>query len=327
MCTAVSFKTNQFYFGRNLDLHQHYDEAVVITPRNFNLRIPTIYNQHASIIGIATVVDNYPLYYDAINEYGLCIAALNFPGNAFYHTEKKGFHNIASFELIPWLLSNCKSVEEAKKILELTNILGTSLSPELPASPLHWLLCDKNESVVIESIAEGLKFYQNDIGILTNNPPFPYHVQNLSNYLNITSNEPTNRFSPNLQISPYSFGMGGLGLPGDLSSASRFIRAAFVKENSSCDHDEISSINQFFHILDSVAQTQGCVRLKDGLEKTVYSSCCNADTGVYYYKTYDNSQITAVSLHNIRTKENSLDIYPLRWNCSVQYENVAVPPN
>ena len=102
---------------------------------------------------------------------------------------------------------------------------------------------------------------------------------------------------------------------------------AFVKENSSCDHDEISSINQFFHILDSVAQTQGCVRLKDGLEKTVYSSCCNADTGVYYYKTYDNSQITAVSLHNIRTKENSLDIYPLRWNCSVQYENVAVPPN
>ena len=86
MCTAVSFKTKQFYFGRNLDLHQHYDEAVVITPRNFNLRIPTIYNQHASIIGIATVVDNYPLYYDAINEYGLCIAALNFPGNAEYFT-------------------------------------------------------------------------------------------------------------------------------------------------------------------------------------------------------------------------------------------------
>lgn len=325
MCTAVSFKKDHLYFGRNLDLHLHYNEAVVITPSNFELRNPSIYDQRSSMIGIATVVDNYPLYYDAINEHGLCIAALNFPGNAVYHSNKKGFYNIPSFELIPWLLSNCKNVSAAKKLLKITNILNTSLSHSLPASPLHWMLCDETESIVIESVAEGLEVYQNPIGILTNNPPFPYHVQNLNNYLNVTSNEATNRFSPNLQITPYSFGMGGFGLPGDLSSASRFVRAAFVKENSACDNNEISCVNQFFHILESVSQPQGCVRLHDGLEKTIYSSCCNASTGVYYYKTYNNSQISAVKLHNSRTKQNELDIYPLRWNCEIQYENEAIP--
>ena len=322
MCTAISFTTKKHYFGRNLDLHHRYDESVVITPR----RYPFLFSatdrlvRHHSMIGIASVVDGYPLYYDAVNEFGLGVAGLNFPGNAIYSAPHPRKLNIASFELIPFILSQCRTVTEVRVLLENANITDAAFRGDLPVTPLHWMICDKTESVVLESVTDGLHLLNNPVGVLTNNPPFPYHLQNLTNYLNITSSEPMNRFCPSLTLEPYSFGMGGIGLPGDLSSVSRFVRAAFTKLNSCCGEDEADSVAQFFHIMDSVAQVQGCVRLKDGMEKTVYSSCCNTDEGIYYYKSYSNNQITAVRLDRLGQEEKALSIYPLRWKQNIYYE-------
>lgn len=324
MCTAISFKTKNHYFGRNLDLEYSYDESVVITPRNFPLkyRCEKEDRKHLSIIGTALIKDNYPLYYDATNEKGLSMAGLRFPEAVYFKEVSESFFNISPFEFIPWVLSKCETVKQAEELIRKTNLVCINFSDELTLSPLHWIISDKNCSIVIESTRTGIKIYDNTVGVLTNSPAFPYHMTNLNNYMNLSPYAPKNTFSDNLALESYSLGMGAIGLPGDLSSASRFIRAAFVLSNSICDSDEVSSVNQFFHILSSVSQQRGCTRLENGKnEITLYSSCCNTDKGVYYYTTYDNSQISAVNMHRENLEGCSLISYRLLKRGAVMFHN------
>ncbi len=314
MCTAVTYKTADFYFGRTLDNGFSYNERVTVTPRNFTFnfrRMGTIKN-HYAIIGMAYIADGYPLYYDAVNEKGLCIAGLNFVGNACYHDESKIRDNIAQFEFIPWLLSQCSCVKEAEKLIARMNIINADFNDELPSAKLHWLIADKDKSITVESVKEGIKIYSNPAGVLTNNPQFDEQMLNLSNYMHLSPDEPKNTFSSVLQLKPYSLGMGAIGLPGDLSSQSRFVRAAFVKLNSVSGKTESESVSQFFHILGSVEQQRGCCRLdSDNYETTIYTSCCNAEKGIYYYTTYNNRQITAINMHHENLDSDALISYPL----------------
>lgn len=270
---------------------------------------------------MAAVIDNYPLYYDATNEHGLSMAGLNFPGNAVYLPPKKDYDNITPFEFVPWILSQCKTVADAREKLCKINLVTIAFRDDLPLSPLHWIISDNNDSIVIEPMKSGIKIYDNPLGVLTNNPPFDYHMHNLSNYLNLTAEQPNNRFSNKITLTPYSRGMGGIGLPGDLSSASRFIRAAFTKLNAVSDGSELQDVSQFFHILGSVAQQRGCVKVKNGYERTIYTSCCNTDKGIYYYTTYENNQITAVSLFHENLDVSQLYTFPLVVNQQIRYEN------
>lgn len=324
MCTAISYKTKDHYFGRNLDLEFSYEESITITPRNypFVFRKEDRMEKHYAIIGVAYVHSDYPLYYDAVNEKGLGMASLNFPGNAVYRSEQEGMYNVTPFELIPWVLGMCKSVQEAKELLEKTNLLKVSFNKELPLTPLHFMISDKEESIVVEPVKEGLRIFDNPINVLTNNPTFPYHLFHLNNYMNLTKKEPVNRFAKELPLEIYSRGMGSIGLPGDMSSASRFVRAAFVKWNSVDGKNEAESVSQFFHILDSVKQYKGCVQVENGeYEYTVYSVCCNTDKGIYYYKTYHNSSITAVDMHRENLDEQKLVAYPFQWEQQIHWVN------
>lgn len=325
MCTAATYKTNDAYFGRNLDLEYSYNETVTVTPRNFPFEFRTkgLRAAHYAMIGMAYVADGYPLYYDATNERGLSMAGLNFPGNADYKplADSADVDDIAPFEFIPWILSQCATVAEARVLLSRINIAKINFSDALPASPLHWIVADENESVVVESVKDGLKVYDNPVGILTNNPTFDFHMLNLANYMGVTREEPTSTFSDKLTLKPYSRGMGGMGLPGDLSSASRFVKAAFTKLNSESGDDESASISQFFHILGSVAQQRGCARVGHDFEITIYSSCCNTTRGIYYYTTYENSMITAVDMHRENLDGDALVSYPLVTGQHINYVN------
>ena len=312
MCTAITYKTKEFYFGRTLDLEYHYKESVSITPRGF------FECSRFAIIGIATVEKDYPLYYDAANEKGLCMAGLAFWKSAKYNAECAEKNNIASFELIPYILGKCSSVKEARELLSSINITNKAFSEELPPSPLHWMIADMKEAVVVESTAEGLKIYDNPVGVLTNEPSFAYHMTNLNNYINLTRDEPTNRFTERTELSAYSRGMGAIGLPGDNSSSSRFVRAAFTKLNSVSDGDDVT---QFFHVLGCVSQVRGTVRVGDKLERTVYTSCCNADKGIYYYTTYENSRITGVDMHREDLDGRDLVSYPLKYENEIEIIN------
>ena len=312
MCTAATYKTKDFYFGRTLDYEFSYGDEITITPRNYPFRFleKGTWNAHYAMIGMACVMQDYPLYYDAINEKGLGIAGLNFVGNAVYHRRKEGKDNIAQFEFIPWILCQCATVREARKLLDKINITNIPFNDKLPLAQLHWILSDKEESVVIESIEDGVQVYDNPVGVLTNNPPFPMQMGALRNYMSLSVKPPKNTFAPGLTLEAYSRGMGAIGLPGDLSSQSRFVRVAFTKMNSVSGDGELESVSQFFHILNSVDQQRGCCQLEDGkCEVTIYTSCCNADKGIYYYTAYNNHQITGVDMHRENLDGDKLVCY------------------
>ena len=300
MCTAATYKTKGFYFGRTLDYEFSYGEEITITPRNYPIpfRHMGTLASHYAIIGMAHVADNYPLYYDAMNETGLGMAGLNFVGNAAYAEQVDGTQNVAQFEFIPWILSRCATIPEVREALSRMNLVGTPFSPQMPAASLHWIIADKEACITLECMESGMKVYDNPVGVLTNNPPFDYQMFNLNNYMHLAVANHPNTFSDELVLNPYSRGMGGMGLPGDLSSQSRFVRVSFVKMNSLSGDSEEESVSQFFHILGSVDQQRGCCKLgEDKYEITLYTSCCNTDKGIYYYNTYDNHQISAVDMH------------------------------
>lgn len=323
MCTAVSYRTKDHYFGRTLDLEYSFDERVVIAPRNFKFNFKHIkeIKNHYAIIGMATVVDNYPLYYDAVNEKGLAIAGLRFPDYCIYNDVDDEKDNIASFELIPYILSKCKNVNEAKCLLESINITNDNFNDDYKSTPLHWMLSDKDQSIVVESVDDGLKVYYNPVDILTNSPSFPIQIFNLNNYMGLSTEEPETHFCDNLNLCNYSRGMGALGLPGDMSSQSRFVRGVFIRLNSTTKESENESVSQFFHILDSVSQPRGCVRVEDKFVKTVYSSCCNTDKGIYYYTTYENRRISAVNLNNENLEKTSLIAFNFETEQSIFNQN------
>lgn len=323
MCTAITYKKSNAYFGRNLDINHSYPCCVTVTPRNFPFRFHCVddLDTHYAMIGMALNIDNYPLYFDATNEFGLSIAGLNFPGYAVYLSKKNNTFNIAPYELIPWLLGQCRSLRDARKLLSNTNLINCPFSEQYPLTPLHWLISDRAGSITLEPRSDGLHIYDNPVGVLTNSPPFDFHMQNLSNYRSLSCYETEDTFSENLNIPPQSQGTGAFGLPGDFSSASRFVRGTFIKCNSLCNDTDEENIGQFFHILDAVSQVRGCVRNKDLCEKTVYSSCCNTDNGVYYYTTYTNRQITGVSMLRTDLDESRLFEFPLRNKQQILMEN------
>ena len=324
MCTAATYKTKDFYFGRTLDYEFSYGDEVTITPRNFEFKFREVddIKSHYAIIGMAFVTEDYPLYYDAINEKGLAIAGLNFVGNAHYKEKQEGKDNVAQFELIPWILSQCSNVNEARNLIEKMNVLNTPFSDKLPLASLHWIISDSTQSITVESVIDGIKIYENPVGVLTNNPTFDKQMFELNNYMNLSTKSPKNTFAKSLNLEKYSRGMGAIGLPGDLSSQSRFIRAAFVKMNSVSKEEEKESVSQFFHILNSVEQQRGCCELDDGIfEITIYTSCCNASKGIYYYTTYDNHQITAVDMHKENLDSNVLIRYPLIKEEQIRTQN------
>ena len=187
---------------------------------------------------------------------------------------------------------------------------------------MHWLVSDKHESIVIEQTNDGLHVYDNKIGVLTNNPPFKEQLFNLNNYRHLSSKEKENTFIPNVELNTYSRGLGGIGLPGDLSSMSRFVRVSFVKAHSISKDNEESNVSQFFHILNSVDQQRGCCELENGkYEITIYSSCCSLDKGLYYYNAYDNHQINVVNMFKENLDSNNLIRYPLLDKENFNYQN------
>lgn len=271
---------------------------------------------------MAHAAGGYPLYYDAVNEKGLGMAGLNFVGNAKYAQPREGMRNVAQFEFIPWILSQCAELSQARELISGMNLTGTPFSEQLPAAQLHWIIADRSGCIVVESTEKGLQIHENKAGVLTNNPPFEQQMAMLNNYMGLSPRDPQNTFAEGLELTRYSRGMGAVGLPGDLSSASRFARVAFTRNNSRSGSSEAESVGQFFHILGSVEQTRGCCEVAPGkFEITIYTSCWNAQTGVYYYTTYLNRRISAVDMHRADLDSRELIRYPMLQQEDVYFQN------
>ena len=314
MCTAITYQTKEHYFGRTLDYERTFGEEVVITPRKYRFQSAdsSPFAAQYAIIGMAHVEKGYPLYYDAVNEKGLAMAGLNFVGNAQYFSPQPGKENVPSFALIPWVLGQCADLKEARMHLVNLNITAAAFNEQFRPAQLHWMVADASGCLVIASTTAGMHVYEDPVGVLTNNPPFPQQLFRLRDYMGLSPEDPGNTFAPGLELSTYSRGMGALGLPGDLSSQSRFVRAAFARCNSKSGESEQESVGQFFHILGTVAQIRGLCRVEGGYEITQYTACCNTSRGIYYYTTYENSRITAVDMHREDLNCKELIRFPLR---------------
>ena len=286
MCTAIA---DGHLFGRTLDLEGSYGENIVITPRRFehSFLYATTTQSRFAIIGTAHVSQGVPLYYDAANEMGLCAAALRFPEVTVYHPPINDRLNLASFEVIPWLLCNFESAKKARLALDKLNITDDDISHSLPSTPLHWMVADKDSAFVIESVADGVKIYDNKIGVMTNAPDFPEQISKLEE--SDTEN-----------------------LLGDGSSTSRFIRASYAKTHTLPESDSPLAISRFFHIMSTVSLPHGYSRgLGDRPMKTLYTSCIDTKDLIYYFTTYTCRQIHGVKLGDFDLDSDQLITRPM----------------
>ena len=315
MCTALSLKAKHCYFGRNLDVNNEYNESIVIAPRNYTFAFKHLepVSLHTAIIGMAVVINGTPLFFDGCNEAGLAIAGLNFPRSCKYNAVQEGKKNILSSEMISYILANAMSVNEAIALLDNANITNEGFIDGMPTSPLHWIISDEKKSIVVEQTKKGLNIYDNPIDVLTNEPEFPIHMFNLNNYRNITKRNPKESIFPTGEN--YCLGLGTIGLPGDYSSPSRFVKTAYLKNCTAQDLDPDKAVVQFFHILDAVSFQKGSVEDDNGIDEvTYYSACMDLNSQSYYYKTYDNPNIAMVGMKNIDLDTNLLLNFPLLRN-------------
>ncbi len=322
MCTAMTLRAEDFYLGRTLDYDCMFQSDVVVMPRNFPLRLRFLQEvtHHYALCGMAYIRDGYPLFYDGMNEKGLAAAALSFGEDADYSEEAGRSLNIASFEVIPYILSVCKSARQAKEVLKTAVITDTPFDEELPPSALHWIFADGRECFTLEHTKEGMRIYDNPLGLLTNRPAFPFQEASLNDYINISPGMQKNRFCPEYPLEEYSRGMGALGLPGDYSSRSRFVRGAFLKLNSCPEGDD--RVGEVFALLSGVSIPKGAVVLQgERYHRTLYTACMNASQGEYFYTTCTNRQINAVRMKGADLSSEELSVYPLGISQNVKYQN------
>lgn len=325
MCTTVAVINKALFFGRNMDLERGFDNRIVIIPRKFPLefRQEGTLEKHYAIMGMAAVMNGCPLFADGVNELGLCGAGLNFPDNACYSTLlSSSRNNVTSFELISWVLSKCSNLSEAKELLKNTNVYDEAFSENIPITPLHWHFADKTGSLTVEVTREGMHIYDNPANVLTNNPTFDFHMMNLNQYLTITTDTPSNVFSNKLGFKPFCKGMGAIGLPGDFSSTSRFVKASFLLAALPLTENYQESIADTFHVLDSVAVVRGSIHLDDNVQySSIYSCCMDSDNGVYYYKTYDNLSVSGVKLHSVNLDGDSISEFSIEGGDMISLMN------
>ena len=289
MCTSVALHLDKFYFGRNLDLEYDFGDGVVFMPRNYPLKLREgkMIARHFAAFGMGIIKDGFPLFAEGANESGVCIAGLNFKGNAHYTKFKlNGRLNLTPFELIPYLLAKCPTARYAKEQLLNINLVDVPFNDDIPNTPLHFHLADKNDSYVIEFTKEGACVYDNPYGTLSNNPPFPFHVHNAELYMHLSSEQPIGK-------EHFTGGVGAIGLPGDYTSPSRFVKAAWLVKMQ--DKKKDLSLTDVFSTLFAVAPPRCAVTEHDGNDHfTRYTAVIDTESLVYYYKNHTSLDTASV---------------------------------
>lgn len=308
MCTSLKLKyKNSYVFGRNLDLEYHFNEGVIALNKDYSMRYKFLNSENTNkkIMGIGSLIDEYPLFAEAMNEDGLCIAGLNYPGNAYYNDEiddKK--INLAPYELINFILIHAKRVEEVKELVKRINLVAKPFKDGLPLSYLHYLVSDKDQSIVIEPNQDGIKVYDNPYEVLTNNPSFNFHLENIKQYGNLSNKYHLNNLTKKDELKPFCIGLNAHGLPGDSSSPSRFVKTVYLKEKMKENLSEKDNlVNEALHIFECVSVTKGAALTREGRsEITIYTSVLDPINFVYYYKTYESMSVKEIKYIDVDFK-------------------------
>lgn len=302
MCTGIRFSDGHgsVYLARNLDWTSGYGQQVVMTPTGFAPRspfgaVPGI--KHATI-GMGIVEESTPLYFDCGNDAGLAVAGLNFPGYARYAPGPvDGAVNVAAFEFPLWVCSQFASVAEVEAALKDVVIVDRPINEKFPSSLLHWIVADGTRAIVVEHTGDGMHVFDDDVDVLTNQPGFAWHHENLRNYLNVGPEFPEETEVGRARLAPFGSGSHMRGIPGDYYSPSRFVRAAYVNAHYPQKSTEEENVSRAFHTLQQVAMVDGSAAMGSGeFETTIYTGLFSARTTTYYWNTYDDPAVQSVAL-------------------------------
>ena len=319
MCTALMHRTAGGFLARNLDLQEVYGQQVAVLPRcaPLHFRHQPSLRTHYAMLGAAVVRDGMPLFFEAVNEKGLCAAALAFEGECVYAPPCQTAGELAPFELIPFVLAQCASVEEARRLLKTVRLTAIPFAAEEPLTPLHWIVADRERSLAVEPLSDGLHLTEDPVEVMTNSPRMSYQLTHLAEYANLHVEEPRHALS----LTPFHRGFGLKGLPGDFTPTSRFVKAAFLKEALPQTADVTAGMLDSFRVLDSVAYLHGTMPKGEAFAVTQYSCVCHLPSGTYYYKTYADPTVRAVSLSRVSLEGTLCKVYPMTNAFRVTEEN------
>ena len=329
MCTGLALETKDglHLFGRNMDIEYSFNQSIIFIPRNFKCvnksnkkELTTKY----AVLGMGTIFDDYPTFADGMNEKGLGCAGLNFPVYVSYSKEDiEGKTNIPVYNFLLWVLANFSSVEEVKEELKNANIVDIPISENIPNTTLHWMISDiTGKSIVVEQTKEKLNVFDNNIGVLTNSPTFDWHVANLNQYVGLRYNQVPEFKLGDQSLTALGQGTGLVGLPGDFTPASRFIRVAFLRDAMIKNDKDSIDLIEFFHILNNVAMVRGSTRtVEEKSDLTQYTSCMCLEKGIYYYNTYENNQINAIDMNKENLDGNEIKTYKYNKTLSINHVN------
>lgn len=317
MCTGVRFTDTEghLYWGRNLDWNEGYGQTPIVMPKGYKLARAfgdAFATKHACI-GMGIEYEGYPLYFNCGNDAGLAIGGLNFPGYAAFEKDAvPNKTNVAAYEMPAWVAASFATVDEAEAALRDVAIVGKSIAPSMGVSMLHWHIADAKRSIVVEYQADGMHIYDDTVDVLTNQPPFPWHMENLRNYMCCNGDWPGDIKWRDDTLTPFGTGATMRGIPGDTYSTSRFVKAAFVNSFHPQKAGEQANVMRMFHTLGSVSFVEGCAKMADGSsEITLFSDCFSAATGTYYFNTYDDPSLRSACLKDYADASPSALVKPL----------------
>lgn len=243
---------------------------------------------------------------DGVNEAGLYLGSFYFPGFASFSTltNSNQANSVSSEELGNYILGSFATVEEVIEGLKKITVVGSFIEDIQGEAPFHYAVTDANgRSIVIEYTDNGLNIHENVVGAVCNSPNYEWHLTNLRNYVNLA---PANRHGFSLNGEKFASlgeGSGMLGLPGDYTSSSRFVRATAFVNTTLPSKDEEEGIFRAFHILNAFDIPKGVIRekTKGGVltDYTVWTSAVDTKNKIYYYKTYNNQSIRKLNLPEI----------------------------
>ena len=302
MCTAIRF--NDRFVGRTLDFERGFDEQILALPRG-SVELGESHNRYA-MLGMGVVRGDKPLLFDGVNEWGLVACGLNFSGYAVYRGAGEGV-TVTPGGLISLVLGLCRSVAEAREMLSHIDLSNREVDG-MPPAPLHWMIADVREAMVVEPLTGGTVMLDNPTGVLTNAPDLPYHLTRLSDFSVLSPRNPSESLCGGVL---YSRGLGAYGLPGDFSSSSRFIRAVFMKQNAAFSGGD-NDIDLAFDVMGAMGVPRGCVITEGGMPSyTRYTAVMDMRLPAYCLTTPTHRTINRIELNDSIAEGEIIKKFPV----------------
>ncbi len=319
--------------GRTLEFGVPIDTSAVMIPRGHSFSATTpngrglMYKSKYAVVGIIAS-DNTPVV-DGINEMGLSVGTFFFPDFAGYTptTKDNQSRSLSPSDFPQWILTqfaNCNQIREAVYDVVIAPTVSSEWGPTPP--PFHYIVYDADGNcLVIESLGGKIVTYDNEIGVLTNSPTFDWHMLNLRNYINLSPYNATPISLNSIILKQFGQGSGMVGLPGDFTPPSRFVRAAIFSGAALPPKTANEAVQQIFHLLNQFDIPIGVVRDKTGeithSEQTQATSVKDPQSLRYYFKTYNNQTIQMIDLSDFNL--NDTTIKSLKPKGSTQVQSIS----